>query len=56
MFDPLEFLLWGYVKIEVFKSLQHLKVKGRITQGTGHCRHARQNLERTVETFKNAHR
>ena len=28
--NSLDFFLWGYVKIEVFKSLQHLK--GRITQ------------------------
>ena len=28
--NPLYFFLWGYVKIEVFKGLQHLK--GRITQ------------------------
>ena len=57
--NSLDFFLWGYVKIEVFKSLQHLK--GRITQAnpslcTSHSPHARQNLERSVETFKNAHR
>ena len=28
--NPLDFFLWGYVKIEVFKSLQHLKYQ--ITQ------------------------
>jgi len=49
--NHLDFFLWGYVNIEVFKSLQLLK--DLITQAFAQITILM--IEKPVETFKNAH-
>ena len=52
--NSLDFFLWGYVKIEVFKSLQHLKC--RITQAlaqcTSHCPPVDKTLKELLRRLK----